>query len=129
MNLVVKRRRDPSSLPEDHAADGTSAQLGLRTEPKKSSVNAKSSVAVDDSRSKDSQCVHGHDLLIISRTKRGYADNVTLGRVRVFGVSTEPTTASLEGRSVKFDYNETTEVLTLLDLDQPMDEDFTVTWT
>ncbi|EEC13933.1 lysosomal alpha-glucosidase, putative [Ixodes scapularis] len=69
------------------------------------------------------------DLLIISRTKRGNADNVTLGRVRVFGVSTGPTNVSLEGRSVKFDYNETTEVLTLLDLDQPMDEDFAVTWT
>ncbi|CAN8026673.1 unnamed protein product, partial [Ixodes persulcatus] len=69
------------------------------------------------------------DLLIVSKTKRGYADNVTLGRVRVFGVSTGPTTVSLEGRSVKFDYNQTTEVLTLLDIDQPMDEDFTITWT
>lgn len=69
------------------------------------------------------------DLLIVSRTKRRYADNVTLGRVRVFGVSTGPTTVSLEGRILKFDYNQTTEVLTLLDIDQPMDEEFTITWT
>ncbi|XP_040076997.1 lysosomal alpha-glucosidase-like [Ixodes scapularis] len=69
------------------------------------------------------------DLLHVSCHKRGFQGNLKLGRVVVYGVSTAPASVTIEGTDIKFDYNETTQMLSILNIDKPLDGDFVIKWS